>query len=79
MGDMNSVLQEKFSGIKVIKSSGFEDEEVARFKGFTREFRKLDLKIYRLRNIISRLTKHSWWQLSLWCSGLAGYRYLKGR
>lgn len=57
MGNMNSVLQEKFSGIKVIKSSGFEDVEVERFKSFTKDFRKLDLKIYRLRNIISPLNE----------------------
>ncbi|NTU44734.1 MAG: ABC transporter ATP-binding protein [Chlorobiaceae bacterium] len=53
MGDMNSVLQEKFSGIKVIKSSAFENVELQRFQLFTRDFRKLDIRIARLRNIIS--------------------------
>lgn len=53
MGDMNSVLQEKFSGIKVIKSSAFENVELQRFQSFTRDFRKLDIRIARLRNIIS--------------------------
>ena len=57
MGDMNSVLQEKFSGIKVIKSSGFEEIEVDRFKSFTSDFRRLNLKIYRLKNIISPLNE----------------------
>lgn len=57
MGDMNSVLQEKFSGIKVIKSSAFEDVEYARFQGFTRDFRNLDIKISRLRNIIGPLNE----------------------
>ncbi len=57
MGSMNSVLQEKFSGIKVIKSSGFEDVEVDRFKSFTNDFRRLDLRIYRLKNIISPLNE----------------------
>lgn len=52
MGDMNSVLQEKFSGIKVIKSSAFENVERQRFQMFTRDFRKLDIRISRLRNII---------------------------
>jgi subfamily B ATP-binding cassette protein MsbA len=52
MGDMNSVLQEKFSGIKVIKSSAFENVERHRFQLFTRDFRKLDIRIARLRNII---------------------------
>jgi len=57
MGDMNSVLQEKFSGIKVIKSSAFEDVEHERFRSFTRDFRKLDIRIARLRNIISPLNE----------------------
>ncbi|MCG8344619.1 MAG: ABC transporter ATP-binding protein/permease [Chlorobiales bacterium] len=57
MGDMNSVLNEKFNGIKVIKSSAFEGIEVERFKSFTKEFRKLDLKIYRLHNIVSPLNE----------------------
>ncbi|NTV21841.1 MAG: ABC transporter ATP-binding protein, partial [Chlorobium limicola] len=57
MGDMNSVLQEKFSGIKVIKSSAFEDVEYARFQVFTRDFRNLDIKISRLRNIIGPLNE----------------------
>lgn len=57
MGDMNSVLQERFNGIKVIKSSGFEDVETERFKMFTSDFRRLDLKIYRLKNIIGPLNE----------------------
>lgn len=57
MGDMNSVLQEKFNGIKVIKSSGFEGIEVDRFKSFTNDFRRLNLKIYRLKNIITPLNE----------------------
>lgn len=57
MGNMNSVLQEKFNGIKVIKSTGFEDVEVERFKSFTNDFRRLDLKVYRLKNIISPLNE----------------------
>ncbi len=57
MGDMNSVLQEKFNGIKVIKSSAFEDIELKRFRSFTRDFRRLDLQINRLRNIITPLNE----------------------
>ena len=57
MGNMNSVLQEKFSGIKVIKSSAFEDVEVSRFKQFTRDYRKLDIRINRLKNIIGPLNE----------------------
>jgi len=47
----------EFNGIKVIKSTGFEDVELERFKSFTNEFRRLDLKAYRYRNIISPLNE----------------------
>jgi subfamily B ATP-binding cassette protein MsbA len=57
MGDMNSILQEKFSGIKVIKSSVFEDMELVKFKKFTRDYRKLDIRINRLKNIINPLNE----------------------
>jgi ATP-binding cassette, subfamily B, bacterial MsbA len=73
MGDMNSVLQEKFSGIKVIKSSAFENIEFLRFQAFTREFRNLDIQIARLRNIIGPLNETllvSAIALVLWFGGL---------
>lgn len=73
MGDMNSVLQEKFSGIKIIKSSAFEDVEYAKFKAFTRDFRNLDIRISRLRNIIGPLNETlliSAIALVLWFGGL---------
>ena len=57
MGDMNSVLQEKFNGIKVIKSTAFEEVELDRFKSFTTDFRKLGIKIAQLRNLISPLNE----------------------
>ncbi len=73
MGDMNSVLQEKFSGIKVIKSSAFENVELERFQEFTRGFRNLDIRITRLRNIIGPLNETllvSAIALVLWFGGL---------
>jgi len=57
MGDMNAVLQEKFNGIKVIKSSAFENVELARFRAFTHDFRKLDIRIASLRNIIGPINE----------------------
>jgi subfamily B ATP-binding cassette protein MsbA len=57
MVDMNSVLQEKFNGIKVIKSTAFEEIELDRFKSFTREFRKLGIRIAQLRNLITPLNE----------------------
>ena len=57
MGDMHSVLQEKFSGIKVIKSNAFENVELDRFQAFTKNFSKLDIKIGMLRNIIGPMNE----------------------
>jgi ATP-binding cassette, subfamily B, bacterial MsbA len=57
MGDMHSVLQEKFSGIKVIKSNAFENVELDRFQAFTKHFSKLDIKIGMLRNIIGPMNE----------------------
>jgi subfamily B ATP-binding cassette protein MsbA len=57
MGDMNSVLQEKFSGIKVIKSTAFEEVELDRFKSFTKDFRKLGIRIAQLKNMIGPLNE----------------------
>jgi subfamily B ATP-binding cassette protein MsbA len=57
MGDMNTVLQEKFSGIKVIKSTAFEEVELNRFMTFTREFRKLGIRIDQLRSLIGPLNE----------------------
>jgi len=57
MGDMNSVLQEKFNGIKVIKSTAFEEVELHKFKTFTKDFRKLGIRIAQLKNMISPLNE----------------------
>jgi subfamily B ATP-binding cassette protein MsbA len=57
LGDMNSVLQEKFNGIKVIKSTAFEEVELEKFKAFTNEFRNIGIKIQQLRNVISPLNE----------------------
>jgi len=57
MGDMNSVLQEKFNGIKVIKSTAFEEVELHKFKTFTKDFRKIGIRIAQLKNMISPLNE----------------------
>ncbi len=57
MGDMNSVLQEKFNGIKVIKSTAFEEIELEKFKSFTKDFRKIGIRIAQLRNLISPINE----------------------
>lgn len=38
MGDISSVLQETFSGIKIVKAFGVENNEVSRFKNSNSEF-----------------------------------------
>ena len=57
MGNMNSVLQEKFNGIKVIKSTAFEEVELNKFKAFTKEFRSLGIRISQLKNMIGPLNE----------------------
>ncbi|MBN1929361.1 MAG: ABC transporter ATP-binding protein [Chlorobiaceae bacterium] len=57
MGNMNSVLQEKFNGIKVIKSTAFEEVELRKFKEFTKDFRKLGIRISQLKNMIGPLNE----------------------
>jgi len=57
MGNMNSLLQEKFNGIKVIKASAFEDIEFTRFQSFTSDFRRRMIRINRLKNVISPLNE----------------------
>lgn len=38
MGDLSSILQESFSGVKVIKAFGLEGREVGKFEAINREF-----------------------------------------
>jgi len=57
LSDMNSVLQEKFNGIKLIKATAFEREEFARFQAFTNDFRKTTIRIFRLRDLTGPLNE----------------------
>jgi subfamily B ATP-binding cassette protein MsbA len=57
LGDMNSVLQEKFNGIRLIKASTFESFEIDRFKAFTDDFRKTGINIARLRFLTGPLNE----------------------
>jgi subfamily B ATP-binding cassette protein MsbA len=52
-GDMNSLLQEVFNGIKVVKSNAMEWREALRFNAFTDTYRRANLKVNALRGIIS--------------------------
>ena len=57
LSDMNSVLQEKFNGIKLIKATAYENEEHGRFKAFTDDFRKTSIRIWRLRDLTGPLNE----------------------
>jgi subfamily B ATP-binding cassette protein MsbA len=52
-GDMNSLLQEVFNGIKVVKSNAMELFEAMRFNAFTDTYRRANLKVNALRGVIS--------------------------
>ncbi len=52
-GDMNSLLQEVFNGIKVVKSNAMEAREAKRFSAFTDTYRRANLKVNALYGIIS--------------------------
>jgi ATP-binding cassette, subfamily B, bacterial MsbA len=57
LSDMNSLLQEKFNGIKLIKATAFEHEEYQQFKQFTDDFRKTNIRIWRLRDLTGPLNE----------------------
>ncbi|MBC8042000.1 MAG: ABC transporter ATP-binding protein [Rhizobacter sp.] len=57
MGDMNSLLQEVFSGIKVVKSYATEEYESNRFRSFTDLLRRANLKISSIREISGPLNE----------------------
>jgi subfamily B ATP-binding cassette protein MsbA len=51
MGDITSILQETFSGIRVVKAFGMEKVEISRFMGETRRYFKTMLKMVRVRSL----------------------------
>jgi|WetSurMetagenome_2_1015567.scaffolds.fasta_scaffold89679_1 ATP-binding cassette, subfamily B, bacterial MsbA len=77
LGDMNSIVQEKLSGIKVIKSTAYEGIELDRFKSFTTDFRRIGIKMNRLRNITSPLNETllvSATAMVLWFGGIQVFK-----
>ena len=51
MGDITSILQETFSGIRVVKAFGMENVEIGRFMRETQRYFKTMLKMVRIRNL----------------------------
>lgn len=57
IGGFMSIAQEMITGVKVVKSFGMEDYEVARFKEETRKHFKFSRKLTRIRQTISPLNE----------------------
>lgn len=57
MADITSILQETISGVKIVKAFGMEEYENRKFKGETKNFFKMILKIVRIRNSSSPITE----------------------
>jgi subfamily B ATP-binding cassette protein MsbA len=55
MAELNNVLQETFSGIRIVKAFGMELFEVAKFKAATRRLLKINLRWVRAHAITSPL------------------------
>lgn len=47
MGDITSILQETFSGVKVIKAFGLSEREVVKFRGINRDYYHFIRKTYK--------------------------------
>ncbi len=57
MADITSVIQETFSGVKIVKAFGMEEWENKRFASETQKFFHLVLNITKLRNLASPVTE----------------------
>ncbi|MCX5681639.1 MAG: ABC transporter ATP-binding protein [Candidatus Omnitrophica bacterium] len=57
MADINTLLLETISGVRVVKAFGMEDYETSRFKGQNRDFYKLKMKSIRRTLLISPITE----------------------
>ena len=57
MGNIASVLQETFSGIKVIKAFGLEDREIEKFRNHNREFYTYQRKSIKYEALSTPLTE----------------------
>ncbi len=57
MADINSLLLETISGVRVVKAFGMEDYETNRFKGQNQDFYKIKMKTVRRTLMISPITE----------------------
>jgi len=57
MADINTILLETISGVKVVKAFSTEDHEIKRFRGKNHEFYKLKMKSVRRTLLMSPITE----------------------
>ena len=57
MADINSILLETISGVRVVKAFCTEDQEIERFRGKNHDFYKLRMKAVRRNLLISPITE----------------------
>jgi subfamily B ATP-binding cassette protein MsbA len=57
IGDINNMLLETITGIKLVKSFGMEDYELNRFKDHNNDYYKLNMNAIRRMKIVSPLTE----------------------
>lgn len=57
MGDINNMLLETISGVKLVKSFGMEDYEWKRFKAHNQTYYRLDMKSIKRMKIVSPITE----------------------
>ena len=77
LGNINSRLQEVFNGIKLVKTNAMEIRESEKFRHFTNDLRRTELKAASLRGIIGPLNETlgvSAIALALWFGGLQVFK-----
>ncbi len=77
LGTINSRLQEVFNGIKLVKTNAMEIRESEKFRHFTNDLRRTELKAASLRGIIGPLNETlgvSAIALALWFGGLQVFK-----
>ncbi|HRZ87233.1 MAG TPA: ABC transporter ATP-binding protein [bacterium] len=78
VGDLNSILQETFSGIRVVKAFTMEQYEIARFTDVARHFAKLMIKSVKREAFLGPLTEVAGIVLAIFVVYYGSRRVLNG-
>lgn len=78
VGDLNSILQETFSGIRVVKAFSMEKYEIARFTDVARHFAKLMIKSVKREAFLGPLTEVAGIVLAIFVVYYGSRRVLNG-